>query len=109
MIKNESYKRKKPEDDNNGKKEPPYKKEKKGGIINTTGKRMYFPKDMEQKYCAEFIDVNLTCTRGEDCKFIHAVFPHGFKGNDAKILQEHVDKTPGLSFVKKSTTDNKVS
>ena len=80
-----------------------------GSIINTTGKKMYFPKDLEERYCAEFLDTNLTCTRGEHCKYIHAVYPHSFKGNDAKVMQEHVEKTPGLSFVKKSTTDNKVS
>ena len=110
LVKQESHKRKKPEDDDSGKKEPAYKKDKKmGSIINTTGKKMYFPKDLEERYCAEFLDTNLTCTRGEHCKYIHAVYPHGFKGNDAKIIQEHVEKTPGLSFVKKSTTDNKVS
>ena len=60
---------------------------------------------MEERYCADFLDVNLTCLHGDNCKFLHAVFPTGFKGDDASKFEEYVNKTPGLSLVKKTNSD----
>ena len=102
-MKNENLKRKFPQEED--KRQHSNKKEKKGSIINTTGKKLFFPKGMEERYCADFLDVNLTCLHGENCKFIHAVFPTGFKGDDTSKFREYINKTPGLSLVKKNNSD----
>ena len=77
-----------------------------GAIINTTGSRLIFPKGLSNKYCADFLDVNVTCRHGEKCNFVHAVFPSGFTTEDVKIMEEHVNKTNGLKF---KHYNNKVS
>jgi hypothetical protein len=89
-----------------GKKVP---KDSKGSIINTTGKRLTFPSGLEGKYCSDFLDTKESCTRGEGCKFTHAVFPSGFIGEDAKVFREYVEKTPGLAFSNKHVAEKKVS
>ena len=60
-------------------------------------------------YCSNFLDTNNSCTHGENCKFTHAAYSNGFVRDDAKIFEDFMNKTPGLSFVKKNYPDNKVS
>ena len=49
-------KRSLPEKEKQG--EPEFKKKKGfGSIINTTGKKIFFPKGMEKRYCADLLDV----------------------------------------------------
>ena len=103
LVKNETQKRKFQQDED--KRQHSNKKEKKGSIINNTGKRLFFPRGMEEKYCADFLDANLTCLHGDNCKFLHAVYPTGFKGDDAAKFAEYIEKTPGLSLVKKTNSD----
>ena len=69
----------------------------KGSIINTTGRKIWFPSGLEKKYCSAFLDVGETCNRGENCHFIHAIYPHGFTENDKVIMKKHLDNTEGLS------------
>ena len=64
---------------------------------------------MEDRYCVDFLVKTLSYTHGDNCKFTHAVFPGGFKENNAKVFEEHVDKTLGLSFVKKTPSDKNMS
>ena len=105
IEKENTGKRPSPQDENEGK-----KLQKTGtgagAIINTTGSRLIFPKELSKKYCADFLDVNTTCRHGEKCKFVHAVFPSGFTSEDVKIMEEHVKKTSGLKF---KHNNNKVS
>jgi hypothetical protein len=89
-----------------GKKVP---RDAKGSIVNTTGKRLTFPPGLEGKYCSDFLDTKENCTRGEGCKYKHAVFPSGFIEGDVKIFRDYIDKTAGLSFSNKHHADKKVS
>ena len=68
-----------------------------GSIINTTGKRLYFPKGLSQKYCSDFLDVNANCRHGDNCNFIHAVYPSGFSSEDVKLMEEHIKNNDGYS------------
>ena len=70
----------------------------KGSIVNDTGNKLWFPKGLEKKYCADFIDTKTTCKHGERCHFEHAVYPTGFATKDIKIIDELVKNTDGLSF-----------
>ena len=79
----------------------------KGSIINTTGKKIHFPRGLKHKYCAEFLDTGSSCHHGDNCNFIHAVWPNGFPEEDKKLMEEHVTNTQGYSFVNKG--DKKVS
>ena len=74
------------------------KQEPKGAIINTTGRKLFFPKGLEQKYCADFLDSSSVCTHGNSCKFVHALYPKGFTKNDLPIIDKHIADTPGLSM-----------
>ena len=75
-----------------------------GCIINKTGKRITFPKNMEKKYCAEFLDTNEYCKYGDNCSFAHASFPGGFTECDRALMAKHVDETEGLSFKNKNVS-----
>ena len=70
----------------------------KGSIINTSGKKIFFPKGLKKKYCADFLDTNQTCKHGDSCTFVHAVYPQGFHEDDIKIIADHVNNTEGYSF-----------
>ena len=74
------------------------RQEPKGAIINTTGRKMFFPKGLEKKYCADFLDSSSVCTHGNSCKFVHALYPKGFTKNDLPIIDKHIADTPGLSM-----------
>ena len=69
-----------------------------GPIVNKTGKRITFPKGLEKKYCAEFLDANEFCPHGDKCSFSHAPFPGGFSVKDKELMIKHVRDTDGLSF-----------
>ena len=75
-----------------------HKAEPKGAIINTTGRKIFFPRGLEQKYCADFLDSSSVCSHGNSCKFVHALYPKGFTKNDPPIIDKHVADTPGLSM-----------
>ena len=79
----------------------------KGSIINTTGKRFFFPKGLKYKYCAEFLDTSTSCCHGDKCTFKHVVWPSGFADEDKKLFEEFINNTDGLSFVNKG--EKKVS
>ena len=61
------------------------KRKVSGSISNTTGKRITFPKSLEEQYCTDFLDSNSTCKHGNNCHFVHAIYPSGFTKNN-KIL-----------------------
>ena len=73
-------------------------------IVNKTGKRLTFLKGMEKKYCAEFLDMNNHCENGDNCHFVHALFPGGFSVNDKALMLKHVQDTEGLSFRDKNVS-----
>ena len=79
----------------------------KGSIINTTGKKLTFPRGLKHRYCAEFLDFNSSCRHGDKCTFKHAVWPSGFADEDKKLFEEFINDTDGLSFVNKG--EKKVS
>ena len=74
------------------------KQEPKGAIINTTGRKIFFPRGLEQKYCSDFLDSSSVCTHGNSCKFVHALYPKGFTTNDLSIIDKFIADNPGLSF-----------
>ena len=69
-----------------------------GSVINSTGKRIFFPKGMEKRYCADFLDTGEVCKHGDSCTFLHALYPSGFTENDKTLFAKHVESTEGLSF-----------
>ena len=71
-----------------------------GSIVNKTGDRIMFPRNMEKKYCSDFLDTDKQCKHGENCTFVHAVYPQGFSDKDKEILTKFVNETNGLSFAK---------
>ena len=82
------------------------KKRKLGGsILNNTGKRITFPKNLEKQYCRDFLDSNRICKHGNNCNFVHAIYPSGFTKNDKILMAKHIGDTDGLSAIK----DNNVS
>ena len=80
------------------------KKSASGSITNTTGTQLSFPKGMDKRYCANFLDTNAFCKHGRNCKFIHAVFPSGFTEKDKELMTKHVKETKGLSFKDKNVS-----
>ena len=85
-----------------GKEEPPkHQVVTRGSIVNTTGKRILFPKGLKQRYCSDFLDTESTCRLGEKCSFVHAIYPSSFPDEDLKLMEEHVNKTEGYSFAAK--------
>ena len=92
-----------PKDEGYKKPAPP-----RGSIVNETGKKIFFPKGLKNKYCSDFLDTNSSCRHGENCNFTHAVWPSSFPKEDVEIIKDFVEKTEGLSFTNK-TTDKKVS
>ena len=95
-----------PDDKNGGKK---VVTASKGSIVNETGKKIWFPSGLDKKYCTDFIDTSQSCRHGEKCHFVHAVFPTGFTKGDAKIIEEFVEKTDGLSFKSPAASGKPVS
>ena len=69
-----------------------------GSIVNDTGSKLWFPKGLEKKYCADFVDTKTSCKHGDKCHFVHAVYPAGFSTKDLGIIEEFVASTAGLSF-----------
>ena len=57
-----------------------------------------FPKGLEKRYCADFLDCGGTCKHGKDCHFEHALFPCGFTQVDRDLMTKHVNETEGLVF-----------
>ena len=78
-----------------------------GSIINTTGQRIIFPRGLEKKYCADFLDTSRYCSHGDNCTFVHAPFPQGFSDNDKQIFTKFINETEGLSFAKKNVSEEK--
>ena len=76
------------------------KKKSFGSIINKTGERIMFPKNMEKKYCSDYLDTDKQCKHGENCNFVHAIFPQGFSDKDKEIMTKFVNETNGLTFAK---------
>jgi hypothetical protein len=101
----------------NGKKRPHEEKVKdhspnkkhKGCIVNTTGKRIQFPKGLTNKYCSEFLNNGTSCRHGDNCNFSHAIFPHGFAKEDIKPFEEYISKTEGYEFTSNHKPQKKVS
>ena len=71
-----------------------------GSIVNKTGDRIMFPRNMKKKYCSYFLDTDKQYKHGENCTFVHAVYPQGFSDKDKEILTKFVNETNGLSFAK---------
>ena len=108
LAKTETLKRKTFDDKDNG--PTPPKKEKQGGSVNnTTGKKLFMPKGMKGRYCSDYLDASRNCVHGNNCRWTHVVYPDGFEGDDAKLFEEYVNSTPGISFVKKNSSNGKVS
>ena len=80
------------------------KKSVSGSIINTTGTQILFPKGMEKRYCANFLDTNAFCKHERNCRFIHALFLSGFTEKDKELMIKHVKETKGLSFKDKNAS-----
>ena len=74
------------------------KLETRGSIINQTGKKIYFPQGLDQRYCSDFLDAGENCRHGEKCRFVHAVYPGGFTTKDKPIIDNFIKNEPGLSF-----------
>ena len=81
------------------------KRKVSGSISNTTGKRITFPKNLEKQYCTDFLDSNRICKHGNNCNFVHAIYPSGFTKNDKILMAKHIGDTDGLSAIK----DNNLS
>ena len=88
---------------NNGSKRPgpsddgKNKHQKLGSIENNTGKRLFFPKGLSQKYCSDFLDTSTSCRHGDNCHFVHTFYPSGFPSEDVKLMEEHLKNNPGYS------------
>ena len=76
------------------------KRKTNGSILNTTGKRISFPKGVEKHYCTDFLDSIKVCKHGSNCNFVHAIYPSGFTKNDRTLTAKHIQETDGLSVVK---------
>ena len=68
-----------------------------GSIENTTGKRLFFPKGLSQKYSSDFLDTSTSCRHGDNCNFVHTFYPSGFPSEDIKLMEEHIKNNPGYS------------
>ena len=80
------------------------KRSTSGSIINTTGTQLSFLKGMNKRYCARFLDTNAFCKHGQNCKFIHAVFPSGFTEKDKELMTKHMKETKVLSLKDKNVS-----
>ena len=80
-------------------------KKRVGSIINTTGERILFPKGLEKRYCADFLDVGKSCKHGETCCFAHALFPCGFTPANRDLIIKHVSDIDGLYFKDKNVSN----
>ena len=76
-------------------------------IINKTGKKIYFPKGMEKKYCSDFLDAGEHCRHGDKCNFVHAVFPGGFTDKDKSLMENFIENESGLSLNQYARVANK--
>ena len=72
------------------------KTETRGSIVNTTGKKIIFPRGMDKRYCSDFLDSNRSC-RHEKCNFVHVVYPSGFTEKDKHLMEAHIKETEGIS------------
>ena len=86
-------------------KEPFKKMRKSGSIQNLTGQKLILPRNLEKKYCGNFLDAGRVCRFGKECFFTHAVYPTGFTPHDKIIMDKYIRETDGLSELK----DKKVS
>ena len=57
-----------------------------------------FPKGLEKRCCADFLDCGESCKHGESCNFEHALFPSSFTQIDRDIMKKHVNDTAGIVF-----------
>ena len=71
-------------------KEPFKKMKNTGSILNLTKQRMIFPKNMEKRYCSNYLDAGRFCRYGRDCHFVHAVYPTGFTPHDKIIMEKYI-------------------
>merc|ERR1712238_402497 len=69
-----------------------------GSIVNATGKKLFFPPGLSQKYCANFLDTGESCSFGDKCNFKHCKFPKDFPSDDIASMMALVSKTRGLSW-----------
>ena len=83
--------------------------ESRGSIINKTGKKIYFPRGLDKKYCSDFMDAGENCRHGDKCHFVHAVFPGGFTEHDRPLVAEYIKNEPGLSMNPNCKTNQNVS
>ena len=84
----------------------PFKKMKSSGYIqNLTGRKLMLPRNLDKKYCSNFLDAGRICRYGKECFFSHAVYPTGFTPHDKVIMEKYIRETDGLSEIK----DKKVS
>ena len=67
-------------------------------IVNITGKKLFFPPGLSQRYCASFLDTNEACKFGDKCNFQHCKFPKDFPSSDIAAMMNLVSKTRGLSW-----------
>ena len=63
--------------------------------MNTTGKKINFPRGLEKKYCSDLLDTNRSC-RHEKCNFGHAVLPSGFTEKAKSLMEAHIKDTEGI-------------
>ena len=84
----------------------PFKRMKTSGFIqNVTGKRLTLPRNLDNKYCTNYLDSSRYCKYGKECLFMHAPYPTGFTPHDKIIMEKYIRETDGLSEIK----DKKVS
>ena len=69
-----------------------------GSIVNKTGKKIYFPPGLDERYCSMLMDSEMTCPHGNDCNFKHTLFPSGFTNKGVVIMKNFVENTDGLSW-----------
>ena len=102
--------KKRPLQDKDPKQEDPNKRPVtlRGSIVNTTGKKIYLPRGLKNRYCSDFLDTNSSCRHGDKCTFVHTVYPANVPDEDKKIIDKFVEETEGLSFVDKKP-EKKVS
>ena len=58
----------------------------RGFIINKTGRNIYSPKDLERRYCSDYLDAGETCRHVDKCHFVNAVYPGEFTEHDKHIV-----------------------
>ena len=83
------------------------KTDTKGSIVSKTGKKIYFPKGMDKKYCSDFLDAGEHCRHGDKCNFVHAVFLGGFTDKDKSLMEKFIENESGLSLNQYARVANK--